>query len=68
MRNRIIGIIVVAAALFLLLVPIVPKTTPSISNCIYCPAYLGIDNTSITYWLLGMGVYHTIWGTFGLSL
>jgi len=50
------------------LVPLVPKAPPSHSNCVFCPLDLGIDYTSITYWLFGIGVYHTVWGTLVLNL
>jgi len=62
---------VVATALivgFLVFVPVVPYSTRPPSNCVFCPADLGIDYASVTYLLLGIGAYHTVWGTFVLSL
>ena len=68
MKRKWVTLAVVVAALFLFLVPLVPKAPPSHSNCVFCPLDLGIDYTSITYWLFGIGVYHTVWGTLVLNL
>jgi uncharacterized integral membrane protein len=68
MKRKWVVIVVVAIALFLFLVPVIPRAMPQQSNCVFCPIDLGIDYSSISYALFGIGVYHTIQGAivFGL--
>jgi len=53
---------------FIFIVPVVPHSTRPSTNCVFCPVDLGIDYASVTYVLLGVGVYHTVWGTIVLKL
>ncbi|MGP8124454.1 MAG: hypothetical protein ACLQEQ_01085 [Nitrososphaerales archaeon] len=67
-KRKWVAVVAVAIALFVLFVPVVHEALPQHSNCVYCPAELGIDYSSIGYVLFGIRVYHTVWGAFVLSL
>jgi hypothetical protein len=68
MKRKWVIVVVVAVALFLILVPMVPTARPTHPNCVYCPEDSGIVYSSITYALFGSGVYYTVWGTFVFGL
>lgn len=59
---------VLAIAVVLVLVPMVPAANFSESTCVFCPTNYGVDYASITYAYLGFGAYHTVWGSFGFEL
>ena len=66
MRRTIgLALAIIAVAAFVFFVPAVPHSNPS--NCVFCPAYYRVDYTAVTWVLFGVGAYHTVWGTFGLT-
>ena len=68
MKLRRIAMVIAVIVFLLFFVPVVPVAASSQGTCVFCPVNRGVDYQSVTYAYLGIGVYHTAWGTFGFAL